>query len=110
LAAASLIEVQPVMHIAKILNMQRRPKKAKMGPELKKRRPDDRFTRCASTGPVQNKKVLKSRLDWNKAKMRDIGRGILDEHGGHLRNRNEWWRKDPRSIPKVFLIDACEVS
>jgi hypothetical protein len=21
-----------------------------------------------------------------------------------------WWRKDLRSIPKVFLIDACEVS
>ena len=23
---------------------------------------------------------------------------------------SKWWRKDPRSIPKVFLIDAYEVS
>jgi hypothetical protein len=23
---------------------------------------------------------------------------------------SNWWRKDPRSIPKVFLIDAYEVS
>jgi len=68
--------------------MQRRPKKAKRGPELKKRRPADRFKGCASTGPVQNKAVLKSRLDWKKAEMRDICRGMLDGHGGHLRIRN----------------------
>jgi len=24
--------------------------------------------------------------------------------------KSKWWRKDPRSIPKVFLIDAYEVS
>jgi hypothetical protein len=23
---------------------------------------------------------------------------------------SKWWRKDLRSIPKVFLIEACEVS
>jgi len=55
---------------------------------LKKRRPADRFKGCASTGPVQNKAVLKSRLDWKKAEMRDICRGMLDGHGGHLRIRN----------------------
>jgi hypothetical protein len=28
----------------------------------------------------------------------------------HLPPESKWWRKDLRSIPKVFLIDAYEVS
>jgi hypothetical protein len=36
-------------------------------------------------------------------------KGFGERHRRHLRNRN-LWRKDLRSIPKVFLIDAYEVS
>jgi hypothetical protein len=34
---------------------------------------------------------------------------MVSSHAVHLQNRIGW-RKDLRSIPKVFLIDAYEVS
>ena len=68
--------------------MQRRPQKATPGEEQEQRRPADRSTDRASAMPVENQTILKSLLDYNKAEMRDVCRGMLDEHGGHLRNRN----------------------
>ena len=69
--------------------------------------PDDRFADIASTGSVESKTDLKTLPDGDKPEMRDVHRGRLDKHGRRLRNRN---RGGKTSIPKVSLIDACEVS
>ena len=75
------------MQIGKTAPATASPKK-RPGEEPNKGRPANRLTGQASAAPVENKTVLRSLLDWSKVDMRDVCRGMLDEHGGHLRNRN----------------------
>ena len=96
------------MRIEKKLHMRRLPQKANPWAQQKKRRTANRLTGRASR-PVE----AKNRFEL-LAGLEQSGRtGFLprnDDQTCFTPPESEWWRKDPRSIPKVFLIDAYEVS